>query len=352
MALRDFVYLLYAAYITLQAIAFAALFSSFYRLLWPEIPYIQNHLYFFAQAMSLATGTAFFRVFMDLPTRKPGVSNFVLGVSIVSFLIAFGTLLSSQNVIFSRSLTAIYFLWIPVFLVLTIGEITRGRVDMWMFMLVWGAVYLAGILYMLSSAGIIPYHGLLFLGPTILFPFDAVFFLVTLYQRYRSIESARSQLEREMKSTLARLANESRNKADKQEKGKYPRSKLAGMDIGEKLAKLDQILRVEKAFKKEDLTLAELADRIGVTPHQLSEMCNAQLNTSFPRLLAYHRVREATDLLLQGELNILQIAFEAGFASKSAFNIEFKRVTGLTPREYRSQSRPNVWEPEDLKTGT
>lgn len=50
-------------------------------------------------------------------------------------------------------------------------------------------------------------------------------------------------------------------------------------------------------FKNEELTLADLAAELGVTSHQLSEMCNAQLNTSFPKLLAYHRVQEARHLL-------------------------------------------------------
>ncbi len=200
-----------------------------------------------------------------------------------------------------------------------------------------GAVYAAGILYMLCAARIIPYHALFFYGQTALFPFDAVFFVLTLYQRYKNIETSRVKLEREMRETLTKLASVSGAAPDTRKKGDYPRSKLAGLDVEKKLEMLDRILRVEKAFKEDGLTLSDLAARIGVTQHQLSEMCNAQLNTSFPKLLAYHRVTEARELLTRDDLNILQIAFESGFASKSAFNIEFKRVTGVTPREYRAR---------------
>lgn len=334
LALRDIVYLLYVGYIATQTLAFAALFSSFYRLLWPESPYVQNHLYFFAQALSLGFGTAFFRVFMDLSERKPRLNLVVTSVSVLSFLIAAGTLFSDQNVWFSRSLTVIYLLWIPTFLVMTMRQIEPGRIDMWMFALVWGAVYIAGILYMLSAARIIPFHPLFFYGPTAFFPFDAAFFVLSLYQRYRNLETARAELQRKMQSTLAKLASESRIQHLTK---RSTRSKLTGLDVKKTLKSLDEALRVQKVFKREDCSLAELADNIGVTPHQLSELCNAQLNTSFPKLLSYHRVLEAKELMAKSDLNILQIAFESGFASKSAFNTEFKRVTGMTPREYRAR---------------
>lgn len=345
LALRDIVYLLYVGYIATQTLAFAALFSSFYRLLWPESPYIQNHLYFLAQALSLGFGTAFFRVFMDLAERRPRLNIVVTSVSVLSFLIAIGTLFSDQNVWFSRSLTVIYLLWIPTFLVMTMRQIQPGRFDMWIFALVWGAVYVAGILYMLSAARIIPYHPLFFYGPTAFFPFDAAFFVLSLYQRYRNLEMERAQLEREMQSTLAKLTSLSRNQRGLTV-GTKTRSKLAGLDVKKTLVSLDEALRMQKMFKREDVSLTELAGHIGVSPHQLSELCNTQLNTSFPKLLSYHRVLEAKELMANSDLNILQIAFESGFASKSAFNTEFKRVTGMTPREYRA--RPDLRKNPDL----
>jgi len=191
LALRDLVYLLYVGYIASQTLAFAVLLSSLYRLLWPESPYLQNHLYFFTQAMSLAFGTAFFRSFMDLAERRPRLNTFVISVSILSLIIAVGTLFSGQSVWFSRSLSVIYMLWIPVFLFMTMRHIEPGRFDMWMFTLIWGAVYIAGILYMLAAASIIPFHAFFFYGPTAFFPLDAIFFVISLYKRYRAIENAR-----------------------------------------------------------------------------------------------------------------------------------------------------------------
>ncbi|MCE9598937.1 MAG: helix-turn-helix domain-containing protein [Spirochaetia bacterium] len=334
--LRDIVYIYYAGYITFQTLAFASFFSSFYRLLWPESPYIQNHLYFFAQATSLALGAAFFRVFMDLPIRTRYASAVVLSIIALSIMVAVGSLFSTHKIFFSTSVTVLYFLWIPIFLALTVRELRWDRIDICIFGAVWGAIYIAGILHMLMIARVLPYSNVLFYGPTVLLPLDAIFFVVSLYQRYQKVALARMVLEGEMKSALARLTSNSENQ-NGEVAAKYPRSKLSGVDISKKLDQLDSILRVEKAYRDENLTLADLAEKLQISPHQLSEICNAHVGTSFPKLLSYHRVNEALILLKDGELNILGVAFAAGFASKSAFNIEFKRVTGMTPSEYRAK---------------
>jgi AraC-like DNA-binding protein len=45
------------------------------------------------------------------------------------------------------------------------------------------------------------------------------------------------------------------------------------------------------------------------------------------------------ELLKSGdEKTIIQIAFDSGFSSKSAFNKVFKEKTGLTPGEYKEKS--------------
>jgi AraC-like DNA-binding protein len=54
-----------------------------------------------------------------------------------------------------------------------------------------------------------------------------------------------------------------------------------------------------------------------------------------------YRVEEAkrkiTDARL-AHLNLTGIALESGFKSKSAFNLNFKKITGYTPTEWRSRS--------------
>jgi len=92
-----------------------------------------------------------------------------------------------------------------------------------------------------------------------------------------------------------------------------------------------------------DLTLQQLADRLGVSPHNLSEVINGHLGTSFHDFVNGYRVEEAKRRLLDPELahqTILAVALESGFRSKSTFNKIFKRFTGTTPSQYRRDNPP------------
>jgi AraC-like DNA-binding protein len=87
-----------------------------------------------------------------------------------------------------------------------------------------------------------------------------------------------------------------------------------------------------------DLTLQQLADQLEVSPHNLSEVINARLGTSFHDFVNGYRVEEAKRRLLDPKLShqtILAIAIDSGFRSKSTFNKIFKRFTGVTPSEFR-----------------
>jgi AraC-like DNA-binding protein len=56
----------------------------------------------------------------------------------------------------------------------------------------------------------------------------------------------------------------------------------------------------------------------------------------FRNFINRFRVEEAQRLLKSDpEMSILTICFEVGFNSKSTFNTAFKKISGITPRDYR-----------------
>ena len=62
------------------------------------------------------------------------------------------------------------------------------------------------------------------------------------------------------------------------------------------------------------------------------------MNQNFFDFINGYRIKEAKRLLVdpKGELlTILAIAEEVGFNSKSSFNTAFKKITGMTPTEYK-----------------
>ncbi|WP_257588005.1 AraC family transcriptional regulator [Leptospira sp. id769339] len=94
---------------------------------------------------------------------------------------------------------------------------------------------------------------------------------------------------------------------------------------------------MEKLFAEEEVTIQMVASKVGLSTHQLSELLNSRLGMGFAAYLNSKRIEEAKLLLKNDtEDNILNIAFAVGFGSKTSFNVEFKKATGLTPKQYKS----------------
>lgn len=122
------------------------------------------------------------------------------------------------------------------------------------------------------------------------------------------------------------------------EKEKYVKAKLDRGVMEEYRDQLTQYMNSEKPFKDPLITLPVLAKKLGIQPHHLSMVINTCLNQNFYAFINTYRINYACVLLKTpktGEENILEIAYSAGFNSKSAFNTAFRRITGKTPSEYR-----------------
>lgn len=101
------------------------------------------------------------------------------------------------------------------------------------------------------------------------------------------------------------------------------------------------LFEVEKIYRQELLSLNALAEKLGIPPHHLSWILNARIGKTFSDFLNHFRVEEVKQRLADSgerDLTILDIAFSAGFNSKSSFNKTFKASTGKTPSEFRSES--------------
>lgn len=77
---------------------------------------------------------------------------------------------------------------------------------------------------------------------------------------------------------------------------------------------------------------------IGYHPRYLSSLINRNFGMSFQCLLSEYRVRLAAKLLSEAKASITEVYMAAGFESQSSFNRNFKRIMGVTPREYRRET--------------
>ena len=89
---------------------------------------------------------------------------------------------------------------------------------------------------------------------------------------------------------------------------------------------MTSVMDRERPWRDSGLTLADLAARLSTTPHKLSEVLNSQLGQTFYDFVNGYRVREVQRRIAAGEaraVTILSLAQDAGFASKSTFNLVF-----------------------------
>ncbi len=94
----------------------------------------------------------------------------------------------------------------------------------------------------------------------------------------------------------------------------------------------------KKPYLDSELTLTSLAKDLNISRSQLSLLINDGIGDNFYDFINKYRVDEVKRLMIDPlvqNYNLLGIALEAGFKSKSTFNLIFKRFTGLTPTEYR-----------------
>ena len=118
----------------------------------------------------------------------------------------------------------------------------------------------------------------------------------------------------------------------------YASSTLSKVDIEAKVAALDRAMTDDKLFENEDLSLAALADAVGLSPHQLSELINSHFGYGFSRYVREHRVAAAKQLLLEDKsASVLAIGLATGFRSQSNFYAAFRELTGMSPGHWRKR---------------
>ena len=88
-------------------------------------------------------------------------------------------------------------------------------------------------------------------------------------------------------------------------------------------------------------TLESLANEISLNPRILSQIINETYKKNFKSYILEYRIKESMQILADSKHSkhtILEILYQVGFNSKSAFNNQFKIYTNLTPIEYRSKT--------------
>ncbi|MEW8693094.1 MAG: helix-turn-helix domain-containing protein [Candidatus Thiodiazotropha endolucinida] len=128
------------------------------------------------------------------------------------------------------------------------------------------------------------------------------------------------------------------NEADETEIKKYRKSALDSEMTEILLSELKSHMVKKKTYLDNTLTLPQLSRQLDIPHHYLSQVINERLNQNFFDFINRYRVEEAKQQLIHPEQagkNILAIALDSGFNSKSAFYTAFKKHAGMTPTQFK-----------------
>jgi AraC-like DNA-binding protein len=105
------------------------------------------------------------------------------------------------------------------------------------------------------------------------------------------------------------------------------------------LRRLERLMTVERAYRREGLTIGSLSAELSVPEYRLRQLINEGLgHRNFNAFLNRYRIEEAKAALAdpgQEQVPVLTIAMDTGFQSIGPFNRAFKAATDLTPTEFR-----------------
>jgi len=100
-----------------------------------------------------------------------------------------------------------------------------------------------------------------------------------------------------------------------------------------------RVLDYIDAHLSDELGLAELAAIAGLSPNHFGEAFKTSVGKSPHRFVMERRIGHAMALLRNDERSIAEIAQAAGFSNQSRLTQNFRRVTGLTPGQFRRSLR-------------
>ncbi|MBL0956361.1 MAG: helix-turn-helix transcriptional regulator [Leptospira sp.] len=120
---------------------------------------------------------------------------------------------------------------------------------------------------------------------------------------------------------------------------KYQKSYLPEIQMMEYGKQLESLLEDKELLFDGDLNLSFLANKLGISSHSTSQVCNRYFGKSLIEIIQEKRIEHAKNALKHSDETILRIGFDVGFNSKNSFIRVFKELTHLTPSEFRKKHK-------------
>lgn len=117
----------------------------------------------------------------------------------------------------------------------------------------------------------------------------------------------------------------------------YTKAPLAQVEVtgGLPPRRLQRVLSHVGENIGKDLTVAELAQVVGMSQYYFSKLFKMSTGTTPHQYVMRQRVERAQELLRERQLTLVEIATNVGFETQSHFTSVFRRLVGITPKRFR-----------------
>ena len=109
------------------------------------------------------------------------------------------------------------------------------------------------------------------------------------------------------------------------------------MEVSETIS--GTILQVAKYIREnyhEELSLGQLAKRFLIESSYLSRLFRQQMGENLMSYIARQRMERAKQYICQGDISLTEISFLVGYDDYNYFSRVFKKMVGISPREYKA----------------
>ena len=107
-------------------------------------------------------------------------------------------------------------------------------------------------------------------------------------------------------------------------------------DTNYKNSVVERFMELVQEHYREERLIGFYADKLCITPKYLSKLVKEHTGRSAGDWIENHVILEARAMLQSSDMTIQQIAAALNFPNQSFFGKYFKRVTGLSPKQYRN----------------
>ncbi len=142
---------------------------------------------------------------------------------------------------------------------------------------------------------------------------------------------------------LILILNRNKANAHLRQSGKYADKKIGDTEASQLERQLRTLMQQEKVYRDPNITMPDVAKRLNLLPHRLSQLLNDNIQQSFPAFINEYRIDSAKQLIVsQSQFSLEAIGYECGFNSKSTFFAAFKKYTGTTPAKFKERNSGQI----------